>query len=276
MQSDTTIPLVPFLRALLDYLVAPLVAEDNERSRRIVERTDIRVREFKRENGHLPTDNEIRRIQSSVYDEVRWEQIHERNNDAFQSRETLWSTALSRLFSAMTVRPMGEPDPRIKEFALPDDMSPDESELRDFLQRVRHDLVAETSALSVELARLNAAGFGSRLAAELQQRFPEEMPSILEAARATNFRNMDPAHSFDFSAVRIGERHYTFTPIQRTVVKALWAEWERGTIWLSQATLQEEADTESRIVDLFKSHPTWGTLIVRHPTTKDLYGLSIP
>jgi hypothetical protein len=83
-------------------------------------------------------------------------------------------------------------------------------------------------------------------------------------------------HTPDFASVRVGEAVYTFSPKQRPVVDALWSAWEQGTLWLSHAFLQECADTDGRIVDLFKDHPAWGTLIVKHDQMKDLFGLSMP
>jgi hypothetical protein len=63
------------------------------------------------------------------------------------------------------------------------EQSADESALREFLARVRLDEVTETSPLSTDLARLDAEGFGTRLAADLQMKFPEVMPAILDAVR---------------------------------------------------------------------------------------------
>lgn len=84
------------------------------------------------------------------------------------------------------------------------------------------------------------------------------------------------AHSPEFSSVRVAETVYRFTPRQRAVVAALWQAWEQGTPWLSQAHLQEAADTDSRIVDLFKENPAWGKLIIKDEKIKDLFRISIP
>jgi hypothetical protein len=83
-------------------------------------------------------------------------------------------------------------------------------------------------------------------------------------------------HSPDFASIRVGQDTYTFTPKQRPVIAVLWSAWEHATCWVGHAHLQEAAETDGRIVDLFKGHPAWGKLIVKHEQTKDLFGLSMP
>ena len=71
-----------------------------------------------------------------------------------------------------------------------------------------------------------------------------------------------------------GERYY-FSRKQKLVVRRLWEAWESGRPEVDQSALLRAADSDSlRLVDLFRSHPAWNTLIVKAGPT--LYRLAVP
>jgi hypothetical protein len=70
-------------------------------------------------------------------------------------------------------------------------------------------------------------------------------------------------HSLDFRSVHWFGRDYYFTAGQAACVKRLWEAWEQGYQEVGQAAILEDARLFSeRLVDLFKGHPAWGTMIV--------------
>jgi hypothetical protein len=84
-------------------------------------------------------------------------------------------------------------------------------------------------------------------------------------------RPASPArHSSDFRHVHWFGTDHTFTATQAACVKILWNEWENGTPEIGQATILEHPEVESeskRLVDVFKGHPAWGTMIVKGATS---------
>ena len=97
---------------------------------------------------------------------------------------TPWSEALSMLFQAIRVTVTDKNDPAVKfgeEYRFPDGSTADEGALRECLLRVRVGAVEGITPLSAELARLDAEGFGARLAAMLKERFPDDMSEIMAA-----------------------------------------------------------------------------------------------
>lgn len=80
-------------------------------------------------------------------------------------------------------------------------------------------------------------------------------------------------HSTDYRSVNWSGTPYTFTKTQAACVKPLWEAWERGTPELDQPTVLMEADASgNRLVDIFRGHPAWRTLIVSG-STKGSYRL---
>lgn len=184
---SNAVPLVPLLRALLAQHLAPEVAEEKGREELVAQRTDALWEEFRREHGRPPSDEENRDIQSAACDEVWIEQIGELDNASRDDRLWSgfpWNVAQSELFTAMRALPVGPPDSRTEDCELPGDPSRAESALREYLARVRLNEVAEPTPLSVELARLDADGFGTHLADVLQEKFPDTMSVILKAVQA--------------------------------------------------------------------------------------------
>jgi hypothetical protein len=77
-----------------------------------------------------------------------------------------------------------------------------------------------------------------------------------------------------------GGRKFFFTDMQGNIVRQLWRAFKKGTPDVSQTDLLEKAgsamaDTEARLVKLFKDHDAWGILIVPGPT-KGTYRLAEP
>jgi hypothetical protein len=73
----------------------------------------------------------------------------------------------------------------------------------------------------------------------------------------------DCSHGPDFRSVCWFGTDYSFTDSQAACIRILWKCWENGTPEVSQATVLEQADLYSkRLVDLFKKHEAWGSMIV--------------
>lgn len=72
------------------------------------------------------------------------------------------------------------------------------------------------------------------------------------------------AFNRDFSSCRWGTETFSFTKKQRPVVAALWAARSEDIVVLSTEYLLEISESEgTRLRDVFKNHPAWGTMIVR-------------
>jgi hypothetical protein len=83
-------------------------------------------------------------------------------------------------------------------------------------------------------------------------------------------------HSADFGEVTWGDQKFVFAgPAQRAVIRVLWQAWEDGNPVLTQATIQAEAEVESRLDQLFRGHPAWGKLIYK-PGGRGQYTLREP
>lgn len=87
-----------------------------------------------------------------------------------------------------------------------------------------------------------------------------------------------PTRGPDFAAVNWFGTVYTFSGKQRSVVAALWRAKEEGYEWVSQEALLEAAESDcSRLRDLFRGHPAWGSMIVQamlHGGPAGAYGLA--
>jgi hypothetical protein len=76
-------------------------------------------------------------------------------------------------------------------------------------------------------------------------------------------------HSIDFRSVHWFGADHTFSATQAACVQVLWEAWENGTPEVGQATILEHPEVEAeskRLVDVFKGHPAWGTMIVKGRT----------
>ncbi len=83
-------------------------------------------------------------------------------------------------------------------------------------------------------------------------------------------------HSPDFRSVHWFGTDYYFSTGQAACVKRLWEAWEQGTPDVGQDKILVDAEVEcKRLVDLFRGHPAWGTMILRSGP-KGLYRLQEP
>lgn len=92
----------------------------------------------------------------------------------------------------------------------------------------------------------------------------EAVRVIVEKVGAAERQGSPPAsHSADFASFSFRGVTYTFTPLQRSVVAALWRAREDGHDFLSNAELIEVCGSaQAQVYDLFRGHPAWRTLIV--------------
>lgn len=96
---------------------------------------------------------------------------------------------------------------------------------------------------------------------------PREFKDLIEEAITYDVQLGEARHSKDFRSVHWFGKDFTFTAIQAAVVGVLWAAWEHDVPDVGDATLLMEAGSDSkRLVDLFKGHPAWATVIVEGKT----------
>jgi hypothetical protein len=89
-------------------------------------------------------------------------------------------------------------------------------------------------------------------------------------------RSDEARHSRDFRSVRWFGHQYFFTPDQAACVKRLCEDWQNGTPEVGQDAILGRAGCKTtRLVDLFKQHEAWGTMIVSG-TTKGSFRLQPP
>lgn len=75
------------------------------------------------------------------------------------------------------------------------------------------------------------------------------------------------AHSPDFRWVTWFGTDYQFTPTQAHIVATLWKAWRERTYDVGHSFLLDEAGSEvSRLLDAFKKHPAWKTMIIEGTT----------
>jgi len=84
------------------------------------------------------------------------------------------------------------------------------------------------------------------------------------ASESKQRATLPPArHSIDFRCVHWHGLNCGFTDMQAPIVEVLWREYENGTPDVGNETLLETVDAKSsRLVDIFRDHPAWGTMIV--------------
>lgn len=100
------------------------------------------------------------------------------------------------------------------------------------------------------------------LARQLLSAVAVERPELLPLCAQILDRLSPCRHSPDFaSIVWFGQRH-SFTGNQAAIVRLLWEAWRDGTLDVRSETLLSAADSESgRLVDVFKGHAAWSTVI---------------
>lgn len=89
----------------------------------------------------------------------------------------------------------------------------------------------------------------------------------------------DNRHHESFSSVRWNGVSYKFSPMQARAVAVLTRTFHNNTPGVLQTHIFEEIESNSdkqRLRDLFKSHPAWGTMIVKVRDRKGMYQLAPP
>jgi hypothetical protein len=87
--------------------------------------------------------------------------------------------------------------------------------------------------------------------------------------------SLPPArHSRDYRSVHWFGSNYSFTATQAACIQTLWEAWAAGTPEIGQETILDQAGSESkRLVEIFKGHDAWKTMIVPG-STKGTFKLS--
>ena len=81
-------------------------------------------------------------------------------------------------------------------------------------------------------------------------------------------------HSKDFRSVKWCGQSYLFTKSQALCVKVMWEASQQGTPEMEGLTILTDADAAgTRLIDVFRKHPAWGTMIVKGGT-KGAYRLA--
>jgi hypothetical protein len=105
---------------------------------------------------------------------------------------------------------------------------------------------------------------------------PLAAPAGGEQPPATQQPTSPARLSDDASSAHWYGQDYTFTATQAACVKVLWRNWDNGTPFIRQETILERAGAESqRLVDIFKHHPAWDTMI-KAGKPKGTFGLVAP
>lgn len=108
------------------------------------------------------------------------------------------------------------------------------------------------TATGIELVRNNAVGDAGGKAAR-------DGLALTGEAKALP----DKRHSDDFRSVHWHGIDYSFTATQAACVRVLWEAMENGTPEVGKDTILEKAGSEtSRLDDIFRNSPAWGTMIV--------------
>lgn len=103
-----------------------------------------------------------------------------------------------------------------------------------------------------------------RLARELGAILAVENPDLALIFTPILNRLSPCRHGPGFASVVWNGARFSFTRAQAHAVQILWEAWDAGTPEVCQEILLE-GEEDRRMVDLFKGHPAWGTMIVRGP-----------
>ena len=116
--------------------------------------------------------------------------------------------------------------------------------------------------------------FGGEAAPKLTGRGKLRLAVLSEASREEDAQVHPPSdsesspepqeleHSPDYASVIWRGQEYQFNKNQATCVRLLHEAWLKGTAYLSGHYLLGEIESASKMSDLFKRHPAWGSLIV--------------
>lgn len=98
----------------------------------------------------------------------------------------------------------------------------------------------------------------------LKMEYVEMTPPPIGLVERPQANHERATHSPDFASVNWYGEIYSFRGKQRAIVAMLWDAMEQGYRWVGQDVLLQQADSDcGRLRDLFKCHPSWGTLIVQ-------------
>lgn len=126
------------------------------------------------------------------------------------------------------------------------------------------------------MARAQSPPNAYALARDLLAALYEECPDLVPTVAAILPRLSPCRHGCDFAAIIWYGKRYAFTVSQGAVVRKLWEAWEQRIGDVRQETLLLAADSESgRLLDIFRDHEAWGTLIVPG-TARGTYKLADP
>lgn len=107
----------------------------------------------------------------------------------------------------------------------------------------------------------------ARLARRLARLASVHRPELLDVATETLRRFQPCSPGPGFACVRWFGQLFSFTPNQSRIVEILWSAQSGGTPEVRQERLLDNAGIESgRLVDVFKDHPAWNTMIVAGST----------
>ena len=99
------------------------------------------------------------------------------------------------------------------------------------------------------------------VAADLEWHLGGDVSNAASVAEPTQLPPARP--SVDFRSVYYYGANYSFTKMQAVIFRLLWEAFQNGTPDIGAETLLEAVDAKtSRLVDIFRDHPAWGTLIV--------------
>ncbi len=106
---------------------------------------------------------------------------------------------------------------------------------------------------------------------------PLVLPSFGTPPQDSPSTESDFTHAPDFQWVRWRDREFTLTPQQATVVGMLHQAYRAGTPVLSWGQIQQRLSSIERyptkMSDVFKRSPTWGTLVIK--AAKGMYRLDL-
>ena len=143
-------------------------------------------------------------------------------------------------------------------FQIASDLEETPKDVRDQLKILECDGLIEVTFFTNGDALPFITGKGLKLEKIAQTAPQPDPPPISE----TSSESQEFQHSPDYASVNWRGQEYQFTKNQATCVRLLHEAWLEGTPYLSADYLLSEILSASRMSDLFKRHPAWGSLIV--------------
>lgn len=141
-----------------------------------------------------------------------------------------------------------------------------------------HNKMKAFANVNFELIQNNLIIEVSQAAKQSKQLAQEK--AVQDHGEVIEIESMQPVakHNADFTMVNWFGTEYQFAlGVQSSAVKALWEEWEKSGLGLSQQTIRGIIDAERdafRMVHVFRNHPAWKTMI--HGDGKGRYRIVKP